>query len=107
MSKDLMSRPPNADLPAEREVPKNPAPWLNAFPWLSLEVSHAEIRMDGHYARVSGARSRLEDGRLTTERFDGVVDPEVFEEAVHRLQEQMFAWSRLVQDQMRLFMPWL
>ena len=106
MNKDLISRPPGTDLPVQGEKRMNLSPWLGAFPWLSLEVFRAEIRMDGHHARVSGERTRVEDGGLTTARFDAVADPVVFEQAVHRLHEQMFAWTRLVQQQMRLFMPW-
>ena len=96
-------------LPAE-ETSQPPAPMnamLAAFPWLQLQVIAAEITIDGDKAHIRGESRRYDQGRVTAERFAGTADIGAILEAAEALERQLGSMFELMEQQMRLFNPWL
>jgi hypothetical protein len=88
-------RKAESTLPAVAEPVAEPV--AGDAPFLSFRYSCTEITATGRTARLTAKHARYEDGRLTSENFEGEVDRDVYERAVHDAQQRLF-------DQWRLFL---
>lgn len=96
-------------LPAE-DTSQPPAPMnamLAAFPWLQLQVIAAEITIDGDKAHIRGESRHYDHGRVTAEQFAGTADIGAILEAAEAIERQFTTMFEVVEQQMRLFNPWL
>jgi hypothetical protein len=66
-------------------------------PFLSFRYSVTEVSATGRTAKLRSKHARYEDGRLTSENFEGEVDRDVYERAVRDAQQDLF-------DRWRLFL---
>jgi hypothetical protein len=101
MSKPLTTTTPHAALS------ETPAQALDLFPFaragagfFSFSLSVTELSLDGERTRVSGRHTRLEDGKITTETFEGELDRAAFDQALDGLQQQL-------QAQLQAQMAWM
>jgi len=66
-----------------------PAPAPSGF--LSFRYSYTELTAEGGRTQVKGRRVQLDDGRLSSESFEGEFGAEAFASAVRQVQEQVLA----------------
>jgi len=70
-----------------------PAPLSGGF--FSFRYSYTEFSSQGDRTRVKAKQARLEDGKLSTEAFEGELDGNVYDEVVRQAQQQVLdqtAW---------------
>jgi hypothetical protein len=83
---------------AESKLPVVHEPAPSAHPFLSFRYSYTEVSAAGRGARVKASHARYEDGRLTTEQFEGELDRDVYERVVrdaqHRFLDQWGVFLR-------------
>ncbi len=87
-SKTPPARKPDSPI-AERVPP--------AFPWTGFFRFHytsTELTSQGGRTHVKARHTRLEDGRLHTESFEGELPAGAYDEAVRRTQQQMLGLMR-------------
>ena len=77
------SRPPRI---LEGDVVEVPAPAVKANTGFSFRYSYAEFSAVGNSARFKTKRARYEDGKLTTESFEGELDPGKYEHMMNDVQ---------------------
>jgi hypothetical protein len=73
-------------------------------PFLSFRYSYTEMSAAGSRARVKSRSARYEDGKLTTEEFDGELDRGAYERMVSEAQRHLRGRAGLFA---RLFLPFL
>ena len=74
---------------AEIALPAVAEPAAGGAPFLSFRYSFTEISATGRTAKVRAKHARYEDGRLTSENFEGEVDRGVYERAVGDAQQRL------------------
>ena len=70
-----------------------PAPRSGGF--FSFRYSYTKISSRGGRTRVEARQARLEDGKLSTEAFEGELDGNLYDEVVRQAQQQVLgqtAW---------------
>lgn len=63
--------------------------------FFSFRYSYTEFSSQGGRTRVKAKQTRLEDGKLSTEAFEGELDGNAYDEVVHHAQQQVLgqtAW---------------
>lgn len=70
-----------------------PAPRAN--PFLSFRYSYTEISASGGRARVKSRKTRFEDGKLTSEAFEGELDRSAYEQMVGQAQQYVLGQTAL------------
>ena len=75
----------------------------NSF--FSFRYSHTEISEVGGKARVKSRQMRLEDGKLTTETFEGDVDRTVYERMVGDAQRYFLNQTALFTNSLLWLLP--
>src|SRR5215510_13010633 len=79
---------------AEPALPAVVEPVSSGSPFLSFSYSWTEVSTTGGNAKVRAKRARYEDGRLTTEQFEGEVDGGVYERSMRDAQRRILdQWS--------------
>ena len=73
-------------------------------PFLSFRYSYTEISAAGRTARVKSRKARYEDGKLTTEVFDGELDRSAYDRMVSEAQCHLLGHAGLFA---RWFLPFL
>ncbi|HWZ72326.1 MAG TPA: hypothetical protein VN326_12745 [Casimicrobiaceae bacterium] len=73
------------------------APASRSSPFLSFRYSYTEMSVLGGKARVKSKNARFEDGKLTSETFEGELDRSAYDRAVSDAQ-------RHIGDQMAQFL---
>src|SRR5262249_2440204 len=72
-----------------------PAPEPRGF--FSFQYTFTELTMRDGRTQVSGRRVRLDNGRLSSETFEGELGAHAFVEAVQEAQERLFSqWAALM-----------
>src|SRR5215472_357793 len=94
---------------ALREPPRNAAlPTIEASsadnPYFSFRYSYTEMSAVGGRARVKSRNARYEDGKLTTEVFDGELERGVYDRMVSEAQRHILGQAGLLA---RWFLPFL
>src|SRR5947207_2709741 len=72
--------------------------------WVSFHYSFTEISAFDGRARVKCRNTRLEDGTLTTERFEGELDRGAYERVIDQAQQYVLGRSALF---LQSLAPWL
>jgi hypothetical protein len=90
---------------AQREAAEiAPAP-AEANMFTSFRYASAEITVHGGKAHVRARRTQWEDGKLSSEAFDGEVDRTVYERAVLQAQRHFIDQTLLFWQSMTSFLP--
>jgi len=101
----LVRRERNALVPADRDVDAvdvtSPVPGN----WLSFRYSFTEISASGGTARVKSKRARYEDGKLSTEAFEGVVDRSAYDRMLDDAQLLVASQMTLFRQMLASFLP--
>lgn len=70
-------------------------PAAGANPFLSFRYSYTEIAAFGGNAHVKSRKARLEDGKLTSEAFEGELDRSAYEQMVGQAQQDVLGQTAL------------
>jgi len=65
------------------------------MPWFSFRYSYTEVSAIGRTARVKSKHARYEDGKLSTEAFEGELDRSVYEGMVNDAQRSFLEQAAL------------
>lgn len=97
---------------AERALPKVEkdavevmGPASRANPVLSFRYSYTEISAFGGKARVKSSQTRLEDGKLTSEAFEGELDRSAYERMLSQAQHHLLGQMALLLQSLSWFLP--
>ena len=96
MSKFPVRRAERAPRKVEQDVVEVMEPASRANPFFGFRYSYTEISASGGRARVKSRRARFEDGKLTSEAFDGELDRSAYEQMVSEAQHQFLAQTALL-----------
>ena len=80
-------------------------PGSRANPFLSFRYSYMEISALGGKAHVKSRKTRLEDGRLTSEAFEGDLDRTVYDQMVRNAQPYFLGQTALFMKSLSLLLP--
>jgi ribosomal protein L13 len=80
-----------------------PAPRAN--PFFSFRYSYTEISASGGKARVKSRRASFEDGKLTSESFEGEMERSAYERMVSEAQRQFLAQTALLMKSLSRLLP--
>jgi hypothetical protein len=95
-------RPPRQ---VEQDVVEVMEPASRANPFFSFRYSYTEISASGGKARVKSRRARFEDGKLTSEAFEGELDRSAYEQMVSEAQHQFLAQTGLLMKSLSWLLP--
>ncbi|WP_298233420.1 hypothetical protein [uncultured Azohydromonas sp.] len=107
-----MSNPlakPGSTSIAPRETAAQPLELLPpAFSgFFNFSYTVTELRLQGKRTSVHAHHTRLEDGKLTTETFEGTLDRSAYAEAVQAAQQQLQAQLAWMQQALTWWLPLL
>ena len=80
-----------------------PAPRSGAF--FSFRYSYTEVWSQGSRTRINTRQARLEDGKLSTEAFEGEVDGNVYGEVMRLAQQQLLGQATWLLRSMSWLLP--
>jgi len=80
-------------------------PPARAGPFFSFRYSSVEMSAIGGRARVKAKTTRLEDGKLTSETFEGDLERGVYDRAVNDAQRYFLDQTALFLKSFSLFLP--
>ena len=96
MSKYPARRVAHALHKVEKDAADVVAPAGRAHPIVSFRYSYTEISATGSKAHVRSRKTRLEDGKLTSEAFEGELDRSAYDRVLSHVQQgfvgQMTLW---------------
>jgi hypothetical protein len=95
-------RPPRQ---VEQDVVEVMEPASRANPFFSFRYSYTEISASGGKARVKSRRARFEDGKLTSEAFEGELDRSAYGQMVSEAQHQFLAQTGLLMKSLSWLLP--
>jgi len=97
---------------AERALPKveNDAvevvePTARANPFFSFRYSYTEVSASGGKARVKSRKARFEDGKLTSEAFEGELDRGAYEQMESQAQHHFLCQTALLMKSLSWLLP--
>lgn len=105
MSKLPVHRTERAPRKVEQDVLEATAPAARANPFFSFRYSYMEISASGGKARVKSRRARFEDGKLTSEAFEGELDCSAYEQMVSEAQHRFLAQTALLMKSLSWLLP--
>jgi hypothetical protein len=105
MSKLPVRRAERAPRKVEQDVVEVMGPASRAKPFFSFRYSHTEISASGGKAWVKSRRGRFEDGKLTSEAFEGELDSSAYEQMVSEAQHQFLAQTALLMKSLSWLLP--
>jgi hypothetical protein len=73
--------------------------------FFSFRYSYAEFSTQGGRTQVKGRHVRLEDGKLSSESFEGELGPNAYVEAMREAQERMLAQFTSLMNPLTWFLP--
>ena len=77
--------------------------WASAF--TSFRYARAEFTVLGGRAHVSARRTQWEDGKLSSEAFEGELDRTVYEQAVLQAQRHFIDQTQVFWQSLTSFLP--
>jgi len=81
----------------------------NTSPFLSFRYSYTEMSVVGGKARLKSRHTRLDDGKLSSETFEGELDRSAYDQAVNQAvtqaQEYFRGQTELFLRSLSLFLP--
>ena len=105
MSKLPVPRAERAPCKVEQDVVEVMEPASRTNPFFSFRYSYTEISASGGKARVKSRRARFEDGKLTSEAFEGELDCSAYEQMVSEAQHQFLAQTELLMKSLSWLLP--
>jgi len=87
-----------------RDDPIEAQPTLHAGPFLSFRYSYTEISAAGSTARVKSRTARYEDGKLSSETFEGDIDRSAYDRMLGEAHRRFAEQTALL---LRSFFPFL
>ena len=79
----------------EKDAVEVIGPASRANPFLSFRYSYTEISASGGRAHVKSRKTRFEDGKLTSEAFEGELDRSAYEQMVGQAQQYVLGQTAL------------
>ncbi len=76
-----------------------------ASPFLSFRYSYTEISAFGGKTHVKARKTRFEDGKLTSEAFEGDLDRGAYEQAVGEVQQTVANHTAMFLKSLALLLP--
>jgi len=80
-------------------------PAARAGPFVSFRYSSVEMSAIGGRTRVKAKTTRLEDGKLTSETFEGDLEPAAYDRAVNYAQRYFLDQTALMLKSLSLLLP--
>ena len=80
-------------------------PASGGHPFFSFRYSYTEISAVGRTARVKSRKTRYEDGKLTSEAFEGELDRGVYERMVSETQKHFLDQATVFFRALSSFLP--
>lgn len=77
----------------------------SATPFFSFRYTYTEISALGGKAHVKSKKTRLEDGKLTSEAFEGELDRNAYEQMVSQAQSYFLNQTALLMKSLSRFLP--
>jgi hypothetical protein len=105
MSKLPVRRTERAPRKVEQAKVEVIEPASSANPFVSFRYSYKEISASGGKARVKSRSARFEDGKLTSETFEGELDRSAYERMVGEAQHQLLAQTALLMNSLSRLLP--
>jgi hypothetical protein len=105
MSKHLVKVARSTVQRAEREAVDVAGTKSGTNTFVSFRYASAEISVRGGKAHVSARRAQWEDGKLSSEAFEGEVDRTVYERAVEQAQRHFIGQTALLLQSLTSFFP--
>jgi hypothetical protein len=105
MSKLPVPRAERAPCKVEQDVVEVMESVSRTNPFFSFRYSYTEISASGGKARVNSRRARFEDGKLTSEAFEGELDCSAYEQMVSEAQHQFLAQTALFMKSLSWLLP--
>jgi hypothetical protein len=94
---------------ALRKVENDPVdvlgPASSASPFFSFRYSYTEMSVQGGKTHVKSRKARFEDGKLTSEAFEGELDRNVYDRSVSDAQRYFADQTALFLKSLSLFLP--
>jgi hypothetical protein len=76
-----------------------------ANPFFSFRYAYTEISALGGKAHVKSKKTRLEDGKLTSETFEGELERGTYEELLRQAQRYFLGQTTLLLQSLSCFLP--
>ncbi len=76
-----------------------------ANPFVSFRYSYTEISALGGKAHVKSRKTRFEDGKLTSEAFEGELDRSAYEQIANQAQHYFRSQAALLLQSLSWFLP--
>ena len=105
MSKYPVPRAQGALRKVEKDVVDNIGLADGAGPFVGFRYSYTEISASGGKAHVRSRKTRFEDGKLTSEAFEGELDRTAYEQAVSQAQHYFFGQTAMLMKSLSLLLP--
>lgn len=105
MSKYPVKRKEGALRKVEPDAVEVIRPAANANPFFSFRYSYTEISAAGDRAHVKSRHARLENGKLTSESFEGEIDRGVHERALRDAQHLFLGQTALFMKALTWMLP--
>lgn len=80
-------------------------PTTRSSPFLSFHYSYTEMSVLGGKARVKSRNARFEDGKLTSETFEGELERSAYDKSVSDAQRQIGDQTAQILKSLSLFLP--
>ena len=100
-----VKRAARASLKPEKDVVEVIGPPSKASSFFSFSYSYAEISAQGGKARVKAKKMRLEDGKLTSETFEGDLERSAYEQMISHAQQYILGQTALFMKSLSLLRP--
>ena len=88
------------------DAPLDVEPVRTRGPFLSFHYAYTEISARGGTARMRGRTTRFEDGKLSSESFEGTLEPGVYEALVRETQRAFFEQQAAFLKAFLSVLPW-
>ena len=105
MSKLPVRRAERAPRKVEQDAVEVMEPASRANPFLSFRYSYTEISASGGKAQVKSRKTRFEDGKLTSEAFEGELDRRSYEQTVSQAQQHFLGQTALLMKSLSWLLP--
>jgi hypothetical protein len=105
MSKLPVRRAEQAPRKIEKDAVEVMEPASRATPFLSFRYSYTEISASRGKAQVKFRKTRFEDGKLTSEAFEGELDRSAYEQMVSQAQHYFLGHTAALMKSLSWLLP--
>ena len=105
MNKYPVRRAERALRKVEQDAVEVIEPVSRANPFFSFRYSYTEISASGGKTRVKSRNTRFEDGKLTTEAFEGELERGAYEQMVSQAQHHFLGQTALMMKALSWLLP--